>query len=322
MPDFKKYSFTDVTIEAPLVSIIIPTYSRAHLISETLDSILNQTYLNWECIVVDDGSTDLTKQVVQKYIDLDSRFQFHPRPNDRPKGANACRNYGFELSRGKFINWFDSDDLMTTDKLEIQIKELTNSAFDFAVCQSTFFVENSNNLKGFRHEHLTSTNNMVDYIKGNIAWSTIAPLWRKEFLNKNTITFNEILKAGQEWSFHCKALIKSNNFIANKRSLILIRIHEQNVTNNPNNLCEKFYNYYLSRKEIQKLIDNKDYNLYFDLNYTTIYRNLVDSKCMINCLKVLYFETIKTKRFYIFIKLLLFTIIFLLTNKGRKHIKI
>ncbi|WP_372938266.1 glycosyltransferase family 2 protein, partial [Seonamhaeicola sp.] len=87
----------------PLVSIIIPTYNRAHLIGETLDSVLAQTYTHWECIVVDDGSSDHTSQVVATYCKNDARFQYHQRPLDRPKGANACRNYGFELSKGEYI---------------------------------------------------------------------------------------------------------------------------------------------------------------------------------------------------------------------------
>ena len=99
-------------MQPPIVSIIIPTYNRAHLISETLDSILTQTYTHWECIVVDDGSDDSTAELLAGYCKKDARFQYHQRPNDRPKGANACRNYGFELCKGEYINWFDSDDLM------------------------------------------------------------------------------------------------------------------------------------------------------------------------------------------------------------------
>ena len=75
-------------------------------------SVLTQTYVNWECIVVDDGSTDLTIDVVQKYCNKDARFKLYNRPHNRQKGGNAARNYGFEQSLGEFVNWFDSDDLM------------------------------------------------------------------------------------------------------------------------------------------------------------------------------------------------------------------
>ena len=95
-----------------LVSIIIPTYNRAHLISETLHSIIAQTYTYWECIVVDDGSTDNTEEILKNYIKKDKRFQYHQRPKDKPKGANACRNYGISISNGDFLLVMDSDDLL------------------------------------------------------------------------------------------------------------------------------------------------------------------------------------------------------------------
>lgn len=107
--------------EQPLVSIIIPTFNRAHLIGETLDSVLAQTHQNWECIVVDDGSTDETDEVMSVYLAKDSRFQFHHRPQNKPKGANACRNFGYEHSKGHYVQWFDSDDLMHPKKLEFKV---------------------------------------------------------------------------------------------------------------------------------------------------------------------------------------------------------
>lgn len=87
-----------MTNQNPLVSIIIPTFNRAHLIGETLDSVLAQTYPNWECIVVDDGSTDNTDEVMAEYMARDARFQYHHRPEDRLPGGNAARNYGVEFS--------------------------------------------------------------------------------------------------------------------------------------------------------------------------------------------------------------------------------
>ncbi|PHQ28660.1 glycosyltransferase family 2 protein [Leeuwenhoekiella nanhaiensis] len=126
--------------ENPLVSIIIPTYNRADLISQTLDSVLAQTYKNWECIVVDDGSTDETSEVVQRFLDKDSRFQYHHRPKNRLKGANTCRNYGFELSKGKYIQWLDSDDLIGQEKIDEQVAilEKTRGLF-IATCKWDYF---------------------------------------------------------------------------------------------------------------------------------------------------------------------------------------
>ncbi|WP_339660434.1 glycosyltransferase family 2 protein [Croceibacter atlanticus] len=128
------------------VSIIIPTYNRAHLIEKTLDCVIAQTYTNWECIIVDDGSTDNTAQVLKKYTQEDKRFQYHHRPKDLTKGANACRNYGFELSVGQYINWLDSDDIMAPNKIEIQIELIKGSNFNLATCKWGFFNDEQSNI--------------------------------------------------------------------------------------------------------------------------------------------------------------------------------
>ncbi|MDC0637800.1 glycosyltransferase, partial [Flavobacteriaceae bacterium] len=107
----------------PLVSIIIANYNRAHLIEETLDSIKNQSYTFFECIIVDDGSTDNSVNVVQNWIQGDERFQFFKRPKSIRKGANACRNWGFkEKSKGDLIKFFDSDDIMLKDHIKISVE--------------------------------------------------------------------------------------------------------------------------------------------------------------------------------------------------------
>jgi glycosyltransferase involved in cell wall biosynthesis len=106
----------------PLVSIIIPTYNRGSLINETLNSVLAQTYINWECIIVDDGSTDNSRSVIENYCKKDSRIKFYQRPISKVKGASSCRNYGFYKSKGNLIQYLDSDDILDKDKLELQSK--------------------------------------------------------------------------------------------------------------------------------------------------------------------------------------------------------
>jgi glycosyltransferase involved in cell wall biosynthesis len=124
----------------PLVSIIIPVYNRANIIGETLDSILNQTYYNWECIIIDDGSDDYIDELVGFYEALDSRVKFFKRPEIDPKGANSCRNYGFRKSSGKFIQWLDSDDLLGNDKIEKQIDALiSENDLSVATCKWGIF---------------------------------------------------------------------------------------------------------------------------------------------------------------------------------------
>lgn len=114
----------------PQVSIIIPTYNRAGTIVKSLESVRNQSIRSWECIVVDDGSTDNTKEIVQRFIDTDSRFLYLVRGSDRKKGANACRNIGIENAVGKYITFLDSDDEYLPFHLEQRLGHLESTAAD------------------------------------------------------------------------------------------------------------------------------------------------------------------------------------------------
>lgn len=121
------------------VSIVIPNYNREFLIEETLDSILSQTYHHWECIIVDDGSTDNSVKVIQQYIKKDSRFTFVQRPADHLKGANACRDIGLRMAEGDYIIFFDSDDLMMRHHVETKLKFMVDGDLDYAVFKSKNF---------------------------------------------------------------------------------------------------------------------------------------------------------------------------------------
>lgn len=105
-----------------LVSIIIPVYNRASFIGETLNSVISQTYSLWECIIVDDGSTDGTMEIIKDCCKKDSRIKIYSRPPHKSKGASSCRNYGIEIAEGDFIQFLDSDDLLHKNKLWAQLK--------------------------------------------------------------------------------------------------------------------------------------------------------------------------------------------------------
>lgn len=110
-------SITEVSLELkpPLVSVVIPTYNRAALLSTTLDSVLAQSYPNIEIIVVDDGSTDNTPDIMQRYRD---RVTYSRKTNG---GLASARNVGIELSRGEFIAIMDSDDLCLPQRIALQV---------------------------------------------------------------------------------------------------------------------------------------------------------------------------------------------------------
>ena len=182
----------------PLVSIIIPTFNRCHLIGETLDSVLAQTYSNWECIVVDDGSTDYTEELLEFYLNKDSRFFYYKRPKEKPKGANACRNYGFEKSGGDFIQWFDSDDLMNNEYSEKAVYALEkNKEIDFVFFNYKVFEKGISNIL-FGQEN-SSKKALEDYFSGKINFSTCGIVWKRQSIS--SVDFNEKLSKSQELDF-------------------------------------------------------------------------------------------------------------------------
>ena len=97
-----------------LVSIIMPSYNTAQYISQSIQSVLAQTYLNWELIIVDDCSTDNTENVVSVFLN-DNRIKF--LKNERNSGAAVSRNRALREARGKWIAFLDSDDLWEPEKL-------------------------------------------------------------------------------------------------------------------------------------------------------------------------------------------------------------
>ena len=215
----------------PLVSIIIPTFNRAEYLPETLDSIVAQTYTNWECIIVDDGSTDSTKKTLLNYTEKDKRFICKTRPKNKPKGANACRNYGFEISKGDYIQFFDSDDIMLSMHIEEKVKALEQKKnIDFVTCNHvTFYKKNKE-----YHYHDTRINTFTgnlyeDYILGAASILTMSPLWNRAVI-KNSPLFDENLHQLQDLDLYSKILFKNQNYKYLEEELIQVRVHNNSIS--------------------------------------------------------------------------------------------
>lgn len=248
--------------QPPLISIIIPTYNRAHLLGETLDSILSQTYQNWECIVVDDGSTDITKEVITKYLTKDFRFRYYERPLNKPKGANACRNYGLQKSNGEYINFFDSDDLMGPEFLVRKLEVLEQENVDFVVSQSLNFDEKGTyrikKYKGNSQFELTGKN----YIFNKVYWLTPDFLIKADQLKG--YSFNELLKSGQETNFFIVFLNTNPQLkgIAIDEHLTYRRLHRSSIqqslkVSKSDAFHGKLYSLLLAYNQVHKKLDSE-----------------------------------------------------------------
>ena len=119
----------------PLVSVILPSYNQAEYLREALDSIIAQTYSNWEAIVVNDGSKDHTEEVMNEYAAKDSRIRLFTKQNG---GITSALNAGLENARGEYFCWLSSDDLFYPNKLELQVKMFEGLDESYALVYGSF----------------------------------------------------------------------------------------------------------------------------------------------------------------------------------------
>ena len=106
---------------SPLISVLVPTYNQAQFLPSALDSLLAQTYANWEAIIINDGSTDSTLEVMKRYAAKDPRFRIFHKENG---GCGSALNEALRNARGEWICWLSSDDLFVQNKLEIHLKAI------------------------------------------------------------------------------------------------------------------------------------------------------------------------------------------------------
>lgn len=208
-----------------MISIIIATYNRAPYILETLQSIAQQTYKNFECIIIDDGSTDHTSEVVAPIIANDSRFIYKLRPHTQKKGANHSRNYGFTLSKGDYIKFFDSDDVMLPTHLEESITTLVKNHYDFVVADCINFDASGLLERPYNIDRKNSPISAIRFAQFKTAWITNDLLVKRQFANKLQFE-GDIRDQASEYQYNIRLLLfTTNGFLINK-ILTHRRIHD------------------------------------------------------------------------------------------------
>ena len=240
----------------PLVSIIIPTYNRAHVISETLECVSLQDYPNWECIIVDDGSTDITEEIVKKHVDKDSRFQFKQRPPTRPKGASSCRNIGMETARGEYLQFLDSDDLVSPNKLTDQIAVLVQSKpLTIATCKWGRFnvISDLKTREGFKtyQDFNRGADLLLSFGKYNEFFPVMAYLIPKASI-KLVGQWNESLNNNDDGEFFTRVLLNTNTVVFVSTAAVYYRENPNEAKLSSLNTKDKI----LSAIKSWKLIEN------------------------------------------------------------------
>lgn len=152
-------------MNSPTISIIVPCYKQAHFLKESLQSVLEQSYANWECIIVNDGSPDNTEEIAKVWLTKDKRFSYLSKENG---GLSSARNAGIAISKGEYILPLDADDLIHKDYLTKLIPELLNdNSLAIVSCYSKFFDGKKSNIiyeltpSGSTYHYLLYVNQLV-----------------------------------------------------------------------------------------------------------------------------------------------------------------
>lgn len=170
-----------------LVSIITPNFNGSKFITETIQSVISQTYEKWELIIVDDGSTDDSENKIQPF--LSEKIHFVKRPQNRKKGGNTCRNIGIEQAKGDYLIFLDSDDILAPYCLEQRVSAINSyGKLDFIV----FNMENFHSQigDGFLFTRLETKNPLNHFLGQDCIWQTTSPIWKSSFV-KEIGMFNE-----------------------------------------------------------------------------------------------------------------------------------
>ena len=193
------------------VSIIVPTYNSVKYIQEALDSILAQTHINWECILVDDGSTDLTETLIMDYLEKDNRFQFYKRPETLPKGPSSTRNFGVTKTKGDYLIFLDADDLLGVTCLENRVAHFhQNQTCDFLVFQMERFLKVPDFSNKYADTEQDKNRVLESFLHLHGQWPITGPIYRTDFLKK--IGFNPELVVFEDLEVAIKAIVFATDF--------------------------------------------------------------------------------------------------------------
>ena len=234
-----------MAMKSTRISVIVPCFNRAKFVAQTLDSVLDQTVSDWECIIIDDGSTDRSAEIVSGYEQRDSRIMLHRQPN---QGLSATRNQGISLldPNSRYVLWLDSDDVLDRRCLEVLADHLDNHPDVGMVFASKSFIdERGDSIPDvWQPIRLRPTRFGVGAVDPEVPDTPFAALFVQDALTTPSVslfridvvrkvgTYDTTLESGEDWDFVLRvALLSRIHFLP--EPLLRYRRHGQQLTAAP-----------------------------------------------------------------------------------------
>lgn len=223
--------------EHPLVSIITASYNSAKFIDQTIESILAQTYTNWELLITDDCSTDNCIEIIQKYVIQDKRIKlFRLKQNS---GAGIARNNSIREATGKYIAFCDSDDKWKPDKLEKQLSFMVSNGYAFTYTSYDVIDENNNTIGYVKCRPIFTYRSLL--IDNGIGCLT--SMYDQSIVGK---MYMPSVRKRQDWGLWLRIIKKTKYAYGLQYSLSIYRNRDDSISSNKIALCK--YNYILYHK--------------------------------------------------------------------------
>lgn len=204
----------------PKISVIIPVYKAEQFLAKCLDSILSQTFENWECLLIDDGSPDNSGYICDKYAYNDSRIIVYHKTNG---GVSSARNHGIKKSSGEWIMFVDSDDYIEPETLEVSLKAIGKDVdlVVFGIEENHLYnnTTKSPDLTYIGKEGASIQEELEEADKNGWLQGPVCKLFRRDIIVNNRIFFDPIMSYGEDTKFsfeyflHCKEVRILHNYL-------------------------------------------------------------------------------------------------------------
>lgn len=212
----------------------MPAYNAEKFIAESIESIIRQTYQNWELLVVNDGSADLTEIIVKNFCDNDSRIKYYYQQNGK---QGKARNVGIAHAKGKYLAFLDADDVWFSEKIELQLKQIEEKKVDLVFSEAYVFTDTITNTSAKMNsgkgifESETGIRSFLGLNK--IPTSTV--LVKKEIINKaNGFTESLEIAPAEDYHLWLRLLMSGCNFFGSPLVLAGYRRHASATTTGDN----------------------------------------------------------------------------------------